>query len=161
MGVVIISVSLRDHKGDSAAINYFLQDGVSPTDLDNYITAVIDSLDLVTGAVIEGVFVTEEVVPFGTAPKTTPSADVDLERGVNFGYGVLGLSTRHTIRVPALEDGIGDGETVDPLVAPQSVYNGIVPETTLTAVPCNRSGVALVDGSVIDPALITFHKAIS
>lgn len=158
MATIVVTVSLVDYKGDTASVAYHIVDTATDADVAAWVVLIGETLDAITGALITGVTVTTPITAWGIGLKTEPADGVDMERGVNFGYSVADSQYRHTIRVPAIDPALGDGEEIDPDPVPQGVYNNWVVDGNLTCLPSSRDGLDL-DG-VIDPGLITFHKAI-
>jgi hypothetical protein len=107
--VSFISYRLTDHKGDRATVQIFAPATATLAELQALSDAVAAELDDVTGLLIESAAVNLALtLPAGI--KESATANVDAEKGVNWGFDAADTDYRHTIRVPGVPSALVEGD---------------------------------------------------
>lgn len=101
MASILVSVPLTDIGGRRGTINYFFEGGTAQGDIQARMTATLEALDDVTGAVIGVPLITLPLVT-GALTKQTATAGSVLYEGLNFNFRAAGTNYTYTQRVPAV-----------------------------------------------------------
>lgn len=152
--VNLISVSLVDDAGRTGSLTLPVPTGLTVAQIQSYVTAMLPNLDAVTGAKINGCTVALQLTLPGTL-KASAIADHPISYGANFGFDAADTNYRHTVRLPAIDQGLvdaGEVQTTDALII---AWTDDVVDGDATVLPCDRYGNDL---SAFLGAEVTFRK---
>jgi hypothetical protein len=149
-----VTYSLVDHKADVFSLPVFVPTGGTIAQLQALSDAISAVLDAVTGCQIQSASVNLGLtLPGGL--KGSPTANLDIEKGANFGFDAANTDYRHTIRVPAIPSAMVIGELVDLTHSDIIAFRDAILAGVAPSLPSDRYGNDLTS---LLSARVTFRK---
>jgi len=124
MGVHVLSIPISDDGGKIRAMNLYMDDSETITNIQSFITAFVPKLDAVTGGKITNVLL-QFSLDKGT-PKAAAVDDCPVNQGALFGFSVVDTQYRHSAFVPAIRKTLVAGEVIANTGAVQTLQESIL-----------------------------------
>jgi len=138
MGVHVVSIGVTDDGGKTATVaGITVPDSVTIAQLQTWLDAFLADLDVLTAAKITRAGVNLGLtLPAGL--KATATLDRPVNNGANMSFSAAGTSYRHTVWIPAIDQGLVTGQVLQTGDALFSDFKTMMVTGDGTVAPCDK-----------------------